>query len=56
MREFCIMEIGQWGNCDKRIWWLIGGDKTRFYCISIKSFYSVEKNYNQIKVRISISS
>ena len=33
-REFCIVEIWTWG-CDggMRVWRLIGGDITRFYCM-----------------------
>ena len=35
-REFCILEIGTWGNDGRmRVWLLIKGDIKRFYCISI---------------------
>ena len=43
IREFCMTEIGTWGNDDgKRVWLLKGGEKIRFYCI-LKN--SLQKSY-----------
>ena len=42
-RQFCVTENRTREiNGDKRVWRLIGGDKTRFYCIYNEYFFALD--------------